>query len=271
MASRYFFEAVRSWDDFSGIRNGAKVGLFLDFDGTLVPIQKDPSQCTLPAPVKKQLRLLAASDRFYVTILSGRSLADVRKRVGLAGLYYGGNHGLEIFGPDLRFTHPKAVSARRLIGQMKALLEKEICPIEGAWLEDKKFSLTLHFRSVERKEDIASVKKIFYSVAADFLEGDLLSVIKGKKVLELAPYTSWNKGSAVIWLMKKFAGGALPVFVGDDLTDETAFRALGSGGISVRIGRSAKTSARYYLKRQPEISQLLTLPCVASTAERPGR
>jgi trehalose-phosphatase len=248
------------------IKPERKIALFLDFDGTLVPIQKDPAQCFLTPEIKKQLRSLANSESCYVSILSGRQLSDIRKRVDISSIYYGGNHGIDISGPDLRYTHPKAIPTRPVLLRIKHLLEKEVTGIDGAWLEDKKFTLTLHFRSV-KKEDILSVKKAFYKTVARFIEGGkgglsnkkLLIVIKGKKVLELAPNISWDKGSAALWIFKKLKDRFLPVYIGDDKTDETAFREFLNKGIAIRIGGSKKTYAKYYLKGYQEVSRLLQL------------
>ena len=150
------------------LKPNQKIALFLDFDGTLVPIQKDPAQCYLSDKIKEQLKRLADSERCYLTILSGRALADIKKRVGIRKIYYGGNHGLDIAGPDVRYTHPKALLAKPIISDIKNLLKKEISNIKKAWLEDKKFTLSLHFRAV-KKENISVVKKIFYKTAAEFL------------------------------------------------------------------------------------------------------
>ncbi|MGQ9571160.1 MAG: trehalose-phosphatase [Thermodesulfovibrionales bacterium] len=233
-----------------------KIALFLDFDGTLVPIQKNPAQCILPDKIRKQLELLRDSENCYLTILSGRSLSDIKQRISIKRIYYGGNHGLDIFGPAVRYTHPKAIFAKPIINRIRQHLQKEIEDIEGAWIEDKKFTLSLHFRSV-KTEDILCVKKIFYDAVNKYLEKKLLAVIKGKKVLELAPDVSWDKGKAVLWVLQRFKDKCLPVYIGDDRTDETAFKALCKKGITIRVGKSKKTSAAYYLKGYWEISKLL--------------
>lgn len=181
-------------------------------------------------------------------------LSDIRKRVGIQKIYYGGNHGLDISGPDIRYTHPKALSAKPLMRDVKYLLEKEIAGINGAWLEDKKFTLSLHYRSVKTM-DIPLVKRAFYNAACGFFEKKLMAVIKGKKVLELVPDASWDKGKAVLLILEKLKDKCLPIYVGDDQTDETAFKALRNKGITVRVGRSKKTSAQYYLRTQSEISE----------------
>lgn len=230
--------------------------LFLDYDGTLTPIQKDPSQCILSDKIKEQLQLLADSAWCDVSVLSGRVLADIKKKVGLSRIYYGGNHGLDISGPHIRFTDPKALSAKPALTKVKRLLTKGIRPVVGVWLEDKRFSLSLHFRSAD-KDTAIFVKKMFYAAAAEFLDKGLLAVLKGKKVLELVPNEAFNKGMAVRYTLKLLNNKSLPIYIGDDQTDETAFKALKNRGITIRIGRSGKTSAHYYLKGTWEVPQLL--------------
>ena len=136
------------------------------------------------------------------------------------------------------------------------MLNVEITGMEGAWIERKKFTASLHFRSVLKKE-VPSVKKAFYKIVSEFSGDRRLAVIKGKMVLELAPDASWNKGSAALWILNRLKGKYLPVYVGDDLTDETAFRALNKKGITIRVGKSARTVADYYLKGQRDVSEFL--------------
>lgn len=240
----------------SRIESKRRIALFLDFDGTLVPIQKNPAQCFLPEKIEKQLKSLAGSDHCYLSILSGRSLSDIRQRVGIKGIYYGGNHGLDISGPDIRYTHPKALLAKPVIRDVKYLLEKELSGIKDAWLEDKTFTISLHFRSV-KTEDIPRVKRVFYNVVDKFLEKKLLAVIKGKKVLELVPDVLWGKGKASFWVLQRLKDKCLPIYIGDDQTDEAAFKALRKKGITIRVGISKKTFADYYLKGYWEVSLLL--------------
>jgi len=240
----------------SFLRINRKVALFLDFDGTLVPIQKNPAQCILSYKIKKQLELLRDSGNCYLTILSGRSLSDIKQKVGIKRIYYGGNHGLDISGSNVSYTHPKAILAKPIMTHIRQQLQKKIRDIDGAWLEDKKFTLSLHFRSV-KTEDIPRIKKVFYNVVNKYSEKKLLAVIKGKKVLELVPDVSWDKGKAVLWVLQRFKDKCLPIYVGDDQTDETAFKSLRKKGITIRVGKSKKTFADYYLKGYWEISRLL--------------
>lgn len=250
---QYFF---KDGNNILKKNSGQKIALFLDFDGTLVPIQKDPEQCFLSKKFKTQLLGLSNSTRFHLIILSGRSLSDIKKRVGIRKIYYGGNHGLDISGPNLRFTHPKALASHLDIESVSCRLKKEIANIHGAWIENKKYSVSLHFRSVT-KEDIPRVKNVFHAVADEFIEQERLSVIKGKKVIELAPCVQWNKGSAVLWILRHLEDKCMPLYIGDDQTDETAFKTLNKKGIAIRIGRSKETAAHYYLKGYWEMPRLL--------------
>jgi len=256
MQPAYFFEK----DYYSRLQNKIKthlkIALFLDFDGTLVPIQKDPAQCFLPEKIRDQLKSLTRSDHCYLSVLSGRSLSDIKKRVGIRRIYYGGNHGLDISGPNIKYTHPKVILAKPIMDIAKRNLRKEIDDIDGAWLEDKKYTLSLHFRSV-KKEDIFFVKRIFYKTVAKLLDKKPLAVVKGKKVLELVPNVSWDKGSAALWILKELKVKCLTIYIGDDQTDENAFKALHKKGINIRVGKSKKTLADYYLKGYWEISRLL--------------
>jgi trehalose 6-phosphate phosphatase len=250
---RYFFDKSLPFRTFEA---GRKIALFLDFDGTLVPIQNDPTQCFLSDKIRKQLLLLSGSQYCYLIVLTGRALSDIKKRIGIRKMYYGGNHGLDISGPNLRVTHPKALTSKSDIQDVTLVLKKEIANIEGAWIENKKFGVSLHFRAV-KKEDIQPVKKVFHAVANEFLEEKRLDVIKGKKVIELTPHVSWNKGSAVLWILKQLKDKCVPVYIGDDQTDETAFKALSRRGLTIRVAKSKKTAAHYYLKGHWEVPRLL--------------
>ena len=82
-------------------------------------------------------------------------------------------------------------------------------------------------------------------------------MLRGKKVLELVPNIHWDKGKAALFLLEKFNKTCLPVYVGDDVTDETAFNALKEYGITIRVGKSKQTQAEYYLRGQWEVLRLL--------------
>jgi trehalose-phosphatase len=114
----------------------------------------------------------------------------------------------------------------------------------------------MHFRLV-RKDYAPAVIQAFYEAVSEFIENSSLAVMKGKKVLELTPAGPWNKGKAALMILERLGNGWLPVMIGDDVTDETAFAALRERGLTVRVGRSVKTSAQYYVKDQGEVGRFL--------------
>ena len=230
--------------------------LFLDFDGTLVPIQNDPTKCVLSPGIKGLLDAIALSGKACIAILSGRTVNDIKERVHTQGIYYGGNHGLEISGPNLRFVHPHVLQGNRIINKICQTIHASIDNMDGVFIERKKFSISLHYRMAD-KEGKTLIKKIFSRIISGSPSSQTFSVLRGKKVLELVPSIQWDKGKAALFLLQKEKKKYLPIYVGDDLTDETAFKTLNQDGITIRVGRSKKTAAKYYLKGQWEVSRFL--------------
>lgn len=251
-ASRAF-----DWGKLSSvIESGRKIALFLDYDGTLVRIRRNPDACILPSRTRELLLKLSASDRCHLMIISGRALSNVKKLAGVPGICYAGNHGLEMAGPGLRFTLDAALKARPALLEVKRLLTKKFRDIKGAFVEDKKFSISLHYRAVNKKA-IPSVFKCFDEITATFINKKKIALIKGKMVLELVPYTSWNKGYAVLWLLEYLDSDCFPIYAGDDTTDETAFKALRKIGITIKVGKSNKTAASYRIEKQVDLIKML--------------
>lgn len=251
MPPEYFFEK-----DHPLLKNGGPFLLFLDFDGTLTPIRDNPGDCFLSAKVKGELEGIASSPIARIAILSGRSLPDLRKRAGMRNIYYGGNHGLEISGPDMRYIHPGALSGKHVIDRVRRGLENKIVNIEGALIEPKKLTFTLHYRMVD-KENRVFIRKAFFRTIAENSVAGRVKVIKGKKVLELAPKVPWDKGEAAMFILQELKKKYFPIYVGDDLTDEAAFQTLREKGLTIRVGFSKKTVAQYFLKGQWEITKFL--------------
>jgi alpha,alpha-trehalase len=221
--------------------------LFLDYDGTLTPIVKKPSLAVLSKTRRAAVKKI--SKRLLTAVISGRMLSDLKKRVGVTGIYFAGNHGFEIEGPKFSLTHPKALQAKPLIRQIKLKLRKKLKGVKGIIVEDKMLTLSLHYR-MARAKDLNRIKKIFSDTTRPFLRSKKIRITYGKKVFEIRPNISWNKGHAVLWFLRKLGKGKklLPIYIGDDRTDEDAFMALKSRGITIRVGRSKKTHAEYYVK-----------------------
>jgi trehalose 6-phosphate phosphatase len=238
----------------SAITAATRIFLFLDYDGTLAPIVEDPGQVSLSAETGKQLIALSRNAKFLVAIISGRSLSDVRQRVGLDGLIYGGNHGLEIQGPGLSFVEPTAAARTQALQRISHDLEIRLRHLPGVRFENKGLTASAHYRSV-RDADRQEMRRIVGETVAS--AGDCFHITRGLDVLEIRPRVDWNKGTAARWILASSGSpDALPVCVGDDATDEDAFAAL-KAGITVRIGRAAATAAQYELEDQEAVGVFL--------------
>jgi trehalose 6-phosphate phosphatase len=124
--------------------------------------------------------------------------------------------------------------------------------IEGVIVEDKGITASIHYRMVD-SSDICRMYNIFWSIADSYK--NLFMITSGKKVFEIRPLGIWNKGDAVKWIWKHFDGNRIPFYIGDDLTDEDAFKVIRGKGIGISIGKSDETD--YYLKTQEEVKKLL--------------
>jgi len=211
----------------------------LDFDGTLAPIAPTPGSARLPPATRPLLRAFAAHRRVRVVVLSGRLLRDLRARVGVPGVVYGGCHGLEILGRGIAFVHPRARSCLGAVASARAALQRGVRGLPGALVEDKRFGVSLHYRHVARGRR----GDAFALVARVTRAHPGLKLISGQKVLELVPRIPWDKGRAARWIVARVAPTLphearppLVFFAGDDAPDEAAFAALRARGITVRVG-----------------------------------
>ncbi len=226
--------------------------LFFDYDGTLTPLVDDPRSAALS---KSTRDLLAGLRSVYpVAIVSGRTLFDVMNMVDLRDILYAGNHGAELWdGQRVIIGSDGPVDPQAI----RAFLQ-EITPamagIPGVMIEDKGVTISVHYRNVDgrRRQDVV---ERFRHLADAYR--NTLSLVEGNMVLEARPRTVWNKGDAVAWILRTFGAGRLPLYVGDDATDEDAFRVVDqAGGISIGIGM--KTGAPCYLESQAGIEDLLS-------------
>ena len=233
---------------------GRPLALFLDYDGTLTPIVERPEDAVLAPATRAVLRRAAA--RWPVAIVSGRDLEDVRARVGLPELTYAGCHGLEIAGPRASRVHEAAAAAAPQLGAAADMVAHDTRGVAGVQLERKRYTLAVHYRRV-READVPAVRE---AVARAQARHPALRVGTGKKVLELLPDVDWDKGRAVMWLIETLGlQASFPVYVGDDRTDEDAFRALGPIGAGIAVQRTpAPTEARYVLPDPEAVRELLS-------------
>ncbi|MDH5210670.1 MAG: trehalose-phosphatase [Betaproteobacteria bacterium] len=232
---------------------GRPLAVFLDYDGTLTPIVERPEDAVLDEATRGVLRRLAG--RHAVAVVSGRDLQDVRARVGIEGLTYAGCHGFEIAGPRGNRVHGAAAAAAPQLAAAADQVARDTHDLPGVQLERKRFTLAVHYRRA-RESDVHAVRA---AVARAQARHPALRVTSGKKVFELQPDVDWDKGRAVLWLIETLElQDALPVYIGDDVTDEDAFRALGDRGIGIVVLDAPRDSAaRYVLPDTAAVRDLL--------------
>jgi trehalose-phosphatase len=244
--------ALEHVQDIAG--GNRQLAVFLDYDGTLTPIVSHPEKALLSDSTRQTLQALAM--QAWVAILSGRDLDDVRQRVDIATITYGGSHGFDIAGPrGLR----KEVATQFLpkLDVAEKELGKQLADIAGAHVERKRFSIAAHYRKVS-EGDLPKMEEAVSEIAARHRE---LRRMQGKKVYELLPDIDWDKGKAVLWLLETLGferAKVRPIYIGDDRTDEDAFRALGRRGVGILVSEQPRsTAARYALKNPAEVERFL--------------
>jgi trehalose-phosphatase len=230
--------------------------MFLDYDGTLTPIVERPDQALLSSDMRQTISDLARC--CPVAIVSGRDHADVQRLVQLDGIFYAGSHGFEIAGPHgMHIEYEQGADFLPILDHAERELDQKLRHVEGALVERKKFSIAVHVRGVAR-DDEGTVEAIVNDVLA---RHSGLRKGHGKKVFELQPRLDWHKGKAVLWLLQALeldGPGVLPLYIGDDLTDEDAFRTLADRGIGIIVEEGSRpTAASYVLKHPGEVHAFL--------------
>ena len=226
---------------------GRPVLLLTDFDGTLCAFQNDPAAVFLSKGCRTALSTLAKRPGL-VGVVSGRRAADVRQRTALDGpVYYAGLHGMEIDGPDASFEVPHLAARRDLLQEIARAVKSTIAPLAGAFLENKDLSWALHVRAAS-PADRERAERAFWSAATPAIDAGTLRLQRGDCVFELLPDIEWNKGDAVRWIeadaTRQLGAAVRPVYLGDDQTDEHAFDAVGTRGITIVVGERPSLATR---------------------------
>jgi trehalose 6-phosphate synthase/phosphatase len=227
-----------------------KIFLFLDYDGTITPIVDTPEKAVLSRKMRSLIMKL--NETFPIAIVSGRAIEDIKQRVNIENVIYAGNHGAEIWdGKKLVLGRHLSVSKqvlKKVVKELKAALSV----IEGVVVEDKGVTVSVHYRLVNAR-NLGKVFDVFWSIMDRY--EDMFKITSGKKVFEIRPHGIWNKGDAVQWIWNNFGQKRTPLYVGDDTTDEDAFKVVKGKGIGICIGKSLE--ADFYLKNQREIRKFL--------------
>jgi len=224
--------------------------VLLDYDGTLTPLVADPATACLSPAMRQVLTLLVQHPHFQVAIMSGRTLADLQAHVDGQVPYLAGNHGLEMVGPQARYCHPAARHLRPELAALAQSLHHHLRARAGVWVEDKGLTLTVHVREVPPACRRVVQEQIVH-LLRPALETRQFALRTGTAVLEVRPRVQWDKGEAVRWLVERMCGDQqatrpLVIYMGDDETDEDAFRAVRREGLGIVVGEDRLFSAAHY-------------------------
>ncbi|MEZ4552596.1 MAG: trehalose-phosphatase [Dehalococcoidia bacterium] len=237
------FESIRERID------GFVPVLCLDFDGTLSPIVDDPASAQLLEGMDRVLRRLV--ERTHILVLSGRDAYDVRARVGIEGVLVAGSHGFDVLEADGRHEpNAEAVAYLPHLDALEARLRAETASVVGAEVDRKRFGVAVHDRRVAEED----FDRLWATVNEAEHAFPMLRPMRGKRVTEFLPEIDWNKGRALLWLLGR-AGYrsdlAVPVCIGDDVTDEDALRVVRGIGVGIVVGTGSRPSAATYAVRDP--------------------
>lgn len=259
--------ALDMFDQITKASKGKQILMFLDYDGTLSPIVNDPEQAFMSEAMRTTVRKLA---RYFPTaIVSGRCRDKVYNFVRLGELYYAGSHGMDIKGPSKGSKHKKGTQAvlfqpasefLPMIDEVYQQLLEIIKSTPGAMVENNKFCVSVHFRCVDEKKWTELAKQV-----GSVLEGyPSLRLTQGRKVLEIRPTIKWDKGKALEFLLESLGyancSDVFPVYIGDDRTDEDAFKVLRQRGqgFGILVSKAPKdTNASYSLQEPSEVMAFL--------------
>lgn len=236
-------QAAEYWHD--RIHSAPALALFLDFDGSISPIVHKPELAAIDAETRHLIERLKDLGGIQIAIISGRQLIDVRQRAGIDGIIYAGNHGLEIETDTVCFREPRAESLRLEVRRLVLRLQQLLSDATGIELEEKGLGVAVHYRQVhESLHDW-----VRRSVEDTICNSRVFTCVPGKMVVDVRPAVNWNKGHAVHWLLERYSSAAaLPVYVGDDTTDEDAFAVLPPDSLTIRVGWHPETKARFWVQ-----------------------
>lgn len=224
-----------------------------DFDGTLAPLAPDPDGAALPSATHEVLRQLVAAPGVHLAIISGRALVDVRTRVLMPKVCFAGNHGLEMAGHGLDGAKAQAKALAPRLALLAEVIARRLADLPGLLVENKALSVAVHYRQVEVSRWAEVVHAVRSLTAAD----PSFRVQSGHRVVEVLPAIGWDKGEALKQIAGRLGIPRSAVFyVGDDTTDEDAFRAV-PNGTTVSVGASRPSAARWMARGTDDVRQLL--------------
>lgn len=230
----------------SRLQQAREIFCGLDYDGTLAPIAPRPD-AAMPYPGTEALLLaLAATNGTRVAIVTGRSIADVGRFLDLAPVYYVGVHGYEVRRPGATVEASRtALQTRQQWPRLATEVARRLAGIAGIFLEDKGVAVAAHYRGVPPADAVRTCAIVEEVGSEHLARGESIEILHGHSVIELRP-TGIDKGKTLCELIAADAPGSLALYIGDDRTDEDAFRALPPGSITVRVGPAGSETAADY-------------------------
>ncbi|KAI9113688.1 hypothetical protein K1719_014939 [Acacia pycnantha] len=255
--------ALDMFEQIIDASKGKQIVMFLDYDGTLSPIVNDPDRAFMSDQMRKTVRKLATS--FPTAIVTGRCRDKVYSFVRLAELYYAGSHGMDIKGPTTSSKYNKGSKAEAIlfqpaneflpmIDEVYRVLVEKTKSTPGAMVENNKFCVSVHYRCVDEKK----WSELAHQVKSVLKEYPKLRLTQGRKVFEIRPTIKWDKGKALEFLLESlgFANCAdvFPVYIGDDRTDEDAFKKLRDRGqgLGILVSKFPRDTCASYSLQEPE-------------------
>jgi alpha,alpha-trehalase len=233
---------------------GRRFVLFLDYDGTLTPIVERPELAILSEETKRVVEQL--SRKHTVAIISGRARSDVENLVGIKGIFYAGSHGFDISGPGFSMIQPQAQEAIPVVDRIAKELLRQLSSIEGILIEEKKFSVAVHWRLVNERF-LPQIKVVVNRMVK---ESPGMRLMEGKKVFEILPNIDWDKGKALIWIMQALNiswQNTCVLYLGDDTTDEDAFRVVRTRGLGILVSERPRVSCADFFVKSPQEVRIL--------------
>ena len=229
---------------------------FFDYDGTLTPIMERQELAILDPAMKNML--LRLSKKYQIALISGREKSDLMKLVDIPNIFYAGNHGLNISGPGISMTFPGIENFLPIVKTITYHLEQLLYAFPGVILEKKNMSIAVHYRMTPN-ENLPELKNRIKKVLTGQLK--YIRILKGKKVFEFLPNIEWNKGRTIAWIMDVLGISWVDhrvFYLGDDTTDEDAFRVLRTRGIGILVSeKTRKSSADFRLSSPEEVKKLI--------------
>jgi len=249
-------------DELTRLLDVRSPAVFLDYDGTLTPIMNRPEDAVISQGMRRTVRELAG--RCPVCVVSGRDRRVVQELMGLDNLIVAGSHGFDIWSPEGIIEREEGAEFEALLDGVKRRLHEELDPIEGTLVEPKRTSVAAHYRLVS-DEERPRVREVVDTILAEHPQE--LRITPGKMVYEIQPKIEWDKGRAMLYLLETLdleGDDVVPLYLGDDVTDEDAFETLSDRGIGIFVGSAddpevagRTTAADYLLLSTEEVKQFL--------------